>query len=1173
MFTDRAQLLIDIAKEHCSAAGRYILDVECLLAAVGGSSLAAVKLAEFIFDGNQDKLRSLLPPLKTTGKCEGSFPLSDGLKILLQEAAFLASAEGVPDKEHPGFICVSHLMAALAMSEEASALLGGFQVLHRVEAVKILASGGAGNSGYEPADLTILLKKLRNEMLEKVFGQEHAIHTFIEGLYNAEITASADTERTKPKAVFVFAGPPGVGKTYSSELASSRLGRPFKRFDMTAYSDHERHTDLVGFAPVYKGAQPGSLTGFVKKNPSCILLFDEIEKAHLNTIQLFYQILDAGRLEDKFLREDISFKDTIIIFTTNAGRNLYDNPNRSGISSANSLYHKRTILSALENEKNPTTGHPVFPPAICSRLGTGYPVMFNHLGIAELEQVCSAVMKRTGSLLEKQYMMNFSFDPLVPISLVFREGGKVDARQVKAEGEKFLKTEMFKFSSLYEKERLDEALASVDRVNIQFGGEIAEMDESIRSLFVMDEKPEVLLIAEKSFSEIIEKTAVNFNWFTASTAEEAAGIMAVKDISLVLLDLWIRDEGENRKINIDPADSLQHDFVPFSAKSLTKGRDILRSLHEKSPEAPVYLLSFQDCGISGEADNISEAEIATIRFDDRTAGDVENGLEQQTFRNIDEELFLASVREGGARGLLNLNSSLLKTGKTGAFVAGFSRNLMEIARRNYMEKRAESLARERKALAFDTSASVVKDERSLDITLRGFRLTRVVEAADAGGIVDDVSRPSTKFDDVIGATSAKESLQFIVDWLKNPKRYKALGLRPPKGILLTGPPGTGKTMLARALAGESNCAFLENSASGFVTMWVGSGPQNIRDMFQRARKYAPSIIFIDEIDAIGKTRTGVKGSGQAEETTLNALLTEMDGFGAVKSPPVIVIAATNLAEHLDPALRRRFDREIEVDKPDREGRKKYLEKALAGRTASMVTPALVERIAGQSAGMSIADLERILHEAGVAAAINLVSLDDAVLEAAFDKVRFGEEKALPDSETLMRIARHESGHALVAWFGGKPPVQISIVGRGSMGGFMERESDENKSLYTMADLEQTIREAMGGRAAEMVYYGNDGGLSSGVSGDLAHASKIARKMISDFGMSDDFGLIALGSDRMMDGPVSIRINEIASRIIKKQLSAAVSLLQENKKYLDELSNRLFDKNRLTRKEMEEILLR
>ena len=228
------------------------------------------------------------------------------------------------------------------------------------------------SSDHSPVELICKLRDLRKELLSKVFGQGHAIQVFIEGLYNSEVLAGVDLERKRPLGVFVFAGPPGVGKTYIAELSGSFLKKPFKRFDMTGYSSSNQHEQLIGVDPSYRGAQPGLLTDFVLKNPDAFLLFDEIEKAHLNTIQLFYQILDKGQLEDKHLKKEVNFRDTIIIFTTNAGKILYDNPNRIGISALNSNYHKRTVLSALGNEKNPVNGRTVFPQAICSRLKQGY---------------------------------------------------------------------------------------------------------------------------------------------------------------------------------------------------------------------------------------------------------------------------------------------------------------------------------------------------------------------------------------------------------------------------------------------------------------------------------------------------------------------------------------------------------------------------------------------------------------------------------------------------------------------------------------------------------------------------------------------------------------------------------------------------------------------------------
>ena len=273
-------------------------------------------------------------------------------------------------------------------------------------------------------DLTARLRTLRTDLMAKVFGQDHAVQAFVEGLFNAEVVATSDRERKSPRAVFVFAGPPGVGKTFLAELGASHLNRPFKRFDMSAYSDHQQQTALVGFEESYKGAQPGVLTGFVEKNPNAVLLFDEIEKAHLNTIHLFLQILDAGRLEDKFLKRDISFTDTTIIFTTNAGRKLYDHSSDNGVRSANAAFHRKTILDALENETDSRTGKPFFPPAICSRMATGYPVMFNHLRVNELERVVQAELGRVAGLLERQYRKQVKFQELLPMCLVLREGAQ-----------------------------------------------------------------------------------------------------------------------------------------------------------------------------------------------------------------------------------------------------------------------------------------------------------------------------------------------------------------------------------------------------------------------------------------------------------------------------------------------------------------------------------------------------------------------------------------------------------------------------------------------------------------------------------------------------------------------------------------------------------------------------
>jgi ATP-dependent Clp protease ATP-binding subunit ClpA len=375
MFTERAQIVIDRAGEEALARGNKFLDLESLLAALSADPEGSVRLAECLTGGDVDKLRAACPRMSDSPPRRGRLDFDESAKRMIKTAYQLASVEGVPDPSHPGFINVRHLACAAAISGTVCReLLGGLTPLEREKALQLLAGWSVeGAMSGSIGSLVNNLRGLRGELLERVFGQDHAVHAFVEGLYNAEVTASIDQERKKPAAVFVFAGPPGVGKTYLAELSASFLERPFRRFDMTAYSDHQAHNQLVGFARSYQGAHPGLVTGFVAKNPNAILLFDEIEKAHLNTMQLFYQILDAGRLEDKFTEEEVNFRDTIIIFTTNAGRSLYDNPNRAGIGAANAGYHRRTILSALEQEKNPTTGLPAFPTGDLLTPGSGLP--------------------------------------------------------------------------------------------------------------------------------------------------------------------------------------------------------------------------------------------------------------------------------------------------------------------------------------------------------------------------------------------------------------------------------------------------------------------------------------------------------------------------------------------------------------------------------------------------------------------------------------------------------------------------------------------------------------------------------------------------------------------------------------------------------------------------------
>jgi len=790
-------------------------------------------------------------------------------------------------------------------------------------------------------------------------------------------------------------------------------------------------------------------------------------------------------------------------------------------------------------------------------------------------------MSRTEALLERQYFKTFRHDPILPIVLVLRYGARIDARQLRSEVERFVKSELFKFCSLFESQRVERILDEIDDVLFTVDPAAIEDYPDIRRLFVNPGKPTLLLVADDGFVSRCREALPEFDWLCAATQEEVVSHLAAHEVDLVLLDLWVSvgsgEAGGGSSAVLrsgtgsdDQAPAGRLDHVPLSARALDRGRVILETIRKRFADIPVYLLSFQ-------AERRGKAE-KTICVDERYDTDERPGGAVRR-RAVDEELFLACVRAGGARGMIATEYDGVS--ETGA-EERFAEALRSVLLRLFREKIAAHLAHRRQCLEFDTTARMNESARHLGIWARGFRLHRVIEAEDIGVLVRDVERPLTRFDDVFGATSAKDSLRFVVDWLKNPKRYAGLGLRPPKGILLTGPPGTGKTMLARALAGESNCAFVAESGGNFITKWQGSGPENMRKLFQRARKYAPAVIFIDEIDAIGKTRSGVSHT-EVRESTLNTMLTEMDGFGSTTAAPVIVLAATNLPDKLDPALKRRFDREIRVEKPDRAARLGFLERTFERLSKSKVTAETLESIANQSVYMTIADLGRVVQEAGVMAALASSPVTDEILLEAFEKQRMGEASPCRDPEKLLRIARHEAGHAVVAWKSGMPIYQVTIIGRGGAGGYVEPRHDvEGQELHTKEDLLRDIRVSMAGRAAELVCYGREGGLSisvgapiaaGGNGGDLPTASRKAIQMVRVYGMEKEIGQLAIDelAEQYSQRPLAERTLLLAERIVSEQLDAAKTVIEDNRAEFDRLVDELMKHNRLDETQLVNLL--
>lgn len=446
------------------------------------------------------------------------------------------------------------------------------------------------------------------------------------------------------------------------------------------------------------------------------------------------------------------------------------------------------------------------------------------------------------------------------------------------------------------------------------------------------------------------------------------------------------------------------------------------------------------------------------------------------------------------------------------------------------------------------------------------------------------SSEGIKFSDVAGEDEAKENLTEIVDYLHNPNKYKEIGASMPKGILLVGPPGTGKTMLAKAVAGEANVPFFSMSGSEFVEMFVGMGASKVRDLFRQAKEKAPCIVFIDEIDAIGKKRDGQLGGNDEREQTLNQLLTEMDGFEG--NTGVIILAATNRPESLDPALTRpgRFDRRVPVELPDLKGREEILK--VHAKKIKVADDVDFLKIARMASGASGAELANIINEAALRAVRGGRSYaTQADLEESIEVVIAGYQKKnaiLTDKEKCI-VAYHEIGHALVAAKqNNSAPVQkITIVPRTSGAlGYTMQVDEGNHYLMSKEEIENKIATYTGGRAAEEIVFGS---VTTGASNDIEQATKLARAMITQYGMSDEFDMVAMETvnNQYLGGDASLacsaetqaEIDKKVVELVKKQHEKAKDILKENRKKLDELSQFLYERETITGDEFMEILNR
>ena len=957
----------------------------------------------------------------------------------------------------------------------------------------------------EISKLVDKVKTLQSELLDTVYGQDNAVNVFTTGYFQAELLSMTDIDRKKPRATYLFAGPPGVGKTFLAEVAAEKLSLPFMRFDMSEYADKEANLEFCGSDKVYKNAKSGNVTGFVSEHPKCILLFDEVEKAHLCVIHLFLQMLDAGRLRDNYTDEEVSFKDAIIIFTTNAGKQLYESESDGDFSSLS----RKVVLKALRNDINPLSGSSYFPAALCSRFASGNVIMFNHIMAHDLRHIAKKEILRSASNFSKNAGVSVDIDEKVYTALLFSEGGNADARMIKSRAESFFNGEIYELLRLVASDKVQTSIS--DLTKIEFVTEIDESSEAY-NLFFGEEKLTALVFGSDKTVRNCKKVCKDVEIISAKTVDEAKNIISHKDICVILIDLSYGKRGSVKYLNIEDQESVSVDMFDY----LTK---LGQSL-------PVYV------------------------------------LETSAYSLTEEEKM--SLFKEGARDVVRLDDKI-------------GNALKQICVNVYQQQNMNLLAKTNKVVSFTTAQTVSKNGKKATIKLIDFDMAAAVDAEDSCGFVTKNNKPDVDFDDIIGAQDAKSELKYFAEYLRSPKKFAAAGVKMPKGALLYGPPGTGKTMLAKALAAQSGVTFIYTEGNKFLKKYVGEGTEKVHDLFRSARKYAPTIVFIDEIDAIAKERHGDERVAAGEET-LTALLAEMDGFNVDSTKPVFVLAATNFdvapgsPRSLDQALVRRFDRRIYVDLPTDEERKQFMLRKCAKNAMFDIGEQDIDNLAVRTAGMSLSDLDSIFEFAlrqALRAELNKVKAD--ILDEAFETYVNGEKKNWSEAE-VERVARHEAGHAFLCWQSGETPSYLTIVARSDHGGYMQHDSTEKKTIYTKDELLSRIRVALGGRAAEIVCYGECGGVSTGASGDLVSATAIAERIVCSYGMVDECGLAVSDPRTLRSGDVAKEVRKAVNKLLSEQMSQAIEKIRANKDMLDVLSNELMQKSHLSANEISELFL-
>ncbi len=903
-----------------------------------------------------------------------------------------------------------------------------------------------------------LVKKL-DKCFSEIEGQFFAIQNvkeYLFGLNNRE-------NRKGVAGILTFVGSPSVGKTLMGEKIAEALKRPVLRLDMGSFNDKELGLlELFGIQKSYKSANSGQLTRFVEKNPICVVILDEFEKAHNNLKNNFLSIFDRGSAIDLFTQRDVSFRDVVFIITTNLGSDIYNksfsNYNLSSVS-------QKTIINALKKEIDPQTSLPYFSGAILSRLNQGLIILFNNLRPEVIRRIITKEIFAQKKYYLEKYGITFKVNESMLADLIaFSLGENIDARTAKKIVKQFFKTNVTRLVNLtFENDKKEFCEVKIDFKFKKSSTEARRLFRGKKDLKILvccqKEDKDKFINAIDDKAEIIFTDSKDFNILNS-------------DVSAAIFDI---DEDE----------------------------ELFERLIEQ--EIPIYVYKLK----AKEIDLYDYLYKGAIDF------------------YVDEK-----------------------------FPDEWIQNILNDC---YFTTSLQSLLHANKIVEFNTKY-IFKDESTTVIEITNFNLTIAKNAEDMDQFVSKREIPHVRLNDIYGLENAKAEINKIIEALKNYKEFNKNGIRLPRGLFLYGKPGTGKTMLAKAIASEANIQFMQYNASELMQKYRGEGGKFVRKMFSSARRYYPSLIFIDEIDIFAKSRQNA--SKEQDFEVLNAFLSEMDGFLDNSKTPVFVIAATNFDKiDLDPAFIRRFDKQIKIELPNFNTRRNYLSKTLK-KYNKMVSEKTIRDIAMRSIEWPLGELDNVIHNSLRAASISNAERLDEILIEEFESYVNGDSKPIEENDLLV-TAFHEAGHIIVAAALKEKLLYATITARGDYGGYVQF-GDENKKILSRQNCLNKICIMMAGREAEKHKFGEDG-ITTSIRSDYLSANELARSMICEYNMEKGI-YISQAKWKSSD-----KIDDYISKILEEQSKRAGKIIKNNETKLVIIVKKLLEKKNLDEKDLKSLL--